>query len=149
MPKNFFNPGNSRKTRFNTHHFDADVAISFEAGLKCGCPPYSRACAEPPETTYLRERYFCGAAIQCQATTTSCLIAPPLYLTYYILLILSYLELKVDLEREIEREERKIYSVTRLHLVKKSISSKERAGGCRPPHPPLVKKSKVRLKLLT
>ena len=75
----------SRKTRFNTHHFDADVAISFEAGLKCGCPPYSRACAEPPETTYLRERYFCGAAIQCQATTTSCLIAPPLYLTYLIL----------------------------------------------------------------
>ena len=73
------------ETRFNTHHFDADVAISFEAGLKCGCPPYSRACAEPPETTYLRERYFCGAAIQCQATTTSCLIAPPLYLTYLIL----------------------------------------------------------------
>ena len=75
----------SQKTHFNTHHFDADVAISFEAGLKCGCPPYSRACAEPPETTYLRERYFCGAAIQCQATTTSCLIAPPLYLTYLIL----------------------------------------------------------------
>ena len=26
----------SRKTRFNTHHFDADVAISFDAGLECG-----------------------------------------------------------------------------------------------------------------
>jgi hypothetical protein len=73
-----------------------------------------------------------------------CLIAPPL-----ILLILSYLELKVYLEREIEREERKIYLVKGLHLVKRSISSKERAGGCRPRHPPLVKKSKVRLKLLT
>ena len=47
---------------------------------------------------------------------------------------------KVDLEREIEREERKIYLVKGLHLVKRSISSKERAGGCRPPHPPLVKK---------
>ena len=44
------------------------------------------------------------------------------------------------LERETEREERKIYLVKRLHLVKRSISSKERAGGCRPPHPPLVKK---------
>ena len=55
----------------------------------------------------------------------------------------------VDLEREIEREERKIYLVKGLHLVKRSIPSKERAGGCRPPHPPLVKKSKVRLKLLT
>ena len=40
---------------------------------------------------------------------------------HYILLILSYLELKVYLEREIEREERKIYLVKRLHLVKKSI----------------------------
>ena len=111
------------------------MAISFEAGLECGCPPNLRACAEPPETTYLRERYFCGAAIQ--SPSNYCLIAPPLYLTY---LILSYLELKVDLEREIEREERKIYLVKRLHLVKKSIPSKERAGGGRPPHPPLVKK---------
>ena len=59
---------------------------------------------------------------------------------HYILLILSYLELKVYLEREIEREERKIYLVKGLHLVKRSIPSKERAGGCRPPHPPLVKK---------
>ena len=57
----------SRKTRFNTHHFDADVAISFEAGLKCGGPPILRACADPPETTNLQERYFCGAAIQCQS----------------------------------------------------------------------------------
>ena len=57
----------SRKTRFNTHHFDADVAISFEAGLKCGCPPILRACADPPETANLQERYFCGAAIQCQS----------------------------------------------------------------------------------
>ena len=48
----------SRKTRFNTHHFDADVAISFEAGLKCGCPPILRACADPPETANLREGYF-------------------------------------------------------------------------------------------
>ena len=57
----------SRKTRFNTHHFDADVAISFEAGLECGCPPHLRACADPPETANLQERYFCGAAIQCQS----------------------------------------------------------------------------------
>ena len=61
----------SRKTRFNTHHFDADVAISFEAGLKCGCPPILRACADPPETANLRERYFCGAAIQCQRASTT------------------------------------------------------------------------------
>ena len=61
----------SRKTRFNTHHFDADVAISFEAGLECGCPPNLRACADPPETTNLRERYFCGAAIQCQRASTT------------------------------------------------------------------------------
>ena len=65
----------SRKTRFNTHHFDADVAISFEAGLKCGCPPILRACADPPETANLQERYFCGAAIQS-----------PRY--YYVLLLL-------------------------------------------------------------
>ena len=75
-----------------------------------------------------------------------CLIAPP---PHYILHILSYLELKVYLEREIEREERKIYLAQGLHLVKRSMPSKERAGGCRPPHPPLVKKRKVRLKLLT
>ena len=62
----------SRK-RFNTHHFDADVAISFEAGLEWGCPPHLRACADPPETANLRERYFCSAAIQYakQATTTA------------------------------------------------------------------------------
>ena len=58
----------SRKTRFNTHHFDADLAIFSEAGLECGCPPILRACAEPPETANLRERYFCGAAIQSQAS---------------------------------------------------------------------------------
>ena len=69
-----------------------------------------------------------------------CLIAPPLYLTY-----LSYLELKVYLKREIERKQRGVFLVKRRHLVKRSISSRERAGGCRPPHPPLVKKGKVRL----
>ena len=74
------------KTRFNTHHFDADVAISFEAGLEWGCPPHLRACADPPETANLREGYFCGAAIQCQKQATKyCLIAPPLDLTYLIL----------------------------------------------------------------
>ena len=56
---------------------------------------------------------------------------------------------KVHLEREIEREEGEVYLVKRLHSVKRSISSKESAGGCRPPHPPLVKKSKVRLKFMT
>ena len=76
----------SRKTRFNTHHFDADVAISFEAGLEWGCPPNLRACADPPETANLRERYFCGAAIQSpKASNYYCLIAPPLDLTYLIL----------------------------------------------------------------
>ena len=76
----------SRKTRFNTHHFDADVAISFEAGLECGCPPHLRACADPPETANLRERYFCGAAIQSPSKQARyCLIAPPLHLTYLIL----------------------------------------------------------------
>jgi hypothetical protein len=68
---------------------------------------------------------------------------------HYILLILSYLELKVYLEKEIEREQGGVFLVERLRLVKRSISSKERAGGCGPKHPPLVKKSKVRLKLLT
>ena len=75
----------SRKTHFNTHHFDADVAISFEAGLECGCPPHLRACADPPETANLRERYFCGAAIQCQSNKVlpNC---PPTrsYLSYLI-----------------------------------------------------------------
>ena len=75
----------SRKTCFNTHHFDADVAISFEAGLKCGCPPILRACADPPETANLRERYFCGAAIQSpkQLLLPNC---PPIrtYLSYLI-----------------------------------------------------------------
>ena len=52
-------------------------------------------------------------------------------------------KLKVYLEREIEREERKIYLVKRLHLVKRSISSKERAGGCRPRTPRLSKKVKL------
>ena len=74
------------ETRFNTHHFDADVAISFEAGLECGCPPILCASADPPETANLRERYFCGAAIQYQSKQASyCLIAPPLDLTYLIL----------------------------------------------------------------
>ena len=133
------------KMSIQTHHFDADVAISFEAGLEWGCPPHLRACVDPQETANLREGYFCGAAIQSQSKEYYCLIAPP----HYILLILSYLELKVHLESEIEREERKIYLAKGLYLVKRSISSKERAGGCRPLHPPLVKKSKVRLKLLT
>ena len=54
-------------------------------------------------------------------------------------------KLKVYLEREIEREERKMYLVKELHLVSRSIPSTESAaGGCRPPHPPLVKK-KVKL----
>ena len=66
------------------------------------------------------------------------IIAPPL-----ILLILSYLELKVYLEREIEREEREVYLVKGLHLVKRSISSKERAGGCRPRTSCLSKKVKL------
>ena len=35
--------------------------------------------------------------------------------------------------------------VKRLILVRRIIPSKERTGGCRPPHPPLVKRSKVRL----
>jgi hypothetical protein len=51
---------------------------------------------------------------------------PPPPPPHYILLILSYLKLKVYLEREIEREERKIYLVKGLHLVRRIISSKER-----------------------
>ena len=81
-----------------------------------------------------------------KASNYYCLIAPPLDLTY---LILSRTCSIFRIEEEIEGEERKIYLVKGIHLVKGSISSKERAGGCRPPHPLLVKKSKVRLKLLT
>jgi hypothetical protein len=69
-----------------------------------------------------------------------CLIAPPIR-SY--LIILSYLELKVYLEREIEREERKIYLGKGLHLVKRSISSKERAGAAAPRTPRLSKKVKL------
>ena len=84
--RTFLIPENSRKTRFNTHHFDADVAISFEAGLKCGCPPILRACADPPETANLQERYFCGAAIQCQRASKVLPDCPPItsYLSYLI-----------------------------------------------------------------
>ena len=76
----------SRKTRFNTHHFDADVAISFEAGLECGCPPILRACADPPETANLREGYFCGAAIHYQKQAILLPNCPPIrsYLSYLI-----------------------------------------------------------------
>ena len=37
--------------------------------------------------------------------------------------------LRPTVEREIEREEGEVYLVKGLHLVKRSISSKESAGG--------------------
>ena len=55
----------------------------------------------------------------------------------------SYLELKVYLEREIEREEREVYLVKGLHLVKRSIPSKESAGAAAPRTPRLSKKVKL------
>ena len=57
---------------------------------KCGgtpkfrWPPNLHTRAVPIGTIKMRVRYFCGAAIQYQASNY-CLIAPPLYLTYLIL----------------------------------------------------------------
>ena len=97
--------------------------------------PILRTSLDLPETANFREQYFCGAAIQSASNYYYyyyyCLIAPPLYLTYLILARTESIGRK-----EIEREERKIYLAKGLHLVKRSISSKERAGGCRPPAPP-------------
>ena len=115
-----------------------------------GAPRFFAPARTPQKPPIFGNSIFAGLLYNRQATTTTkyyyCLIAP-----HYILLILSYLELRVHLEREIEREDIKIYLVKGLHLVKRSISSKERAGGYRPPHPGprLSKESKVRLKLLT
>ena len=76
---------------------------------------------------------------------SNCLIAPPPLLSYLFLLN-KLNKLKVYLEREIEREERKVDLAKGLHLVKKSISSIKRGRGAAPP---ACQKSKVRLRLLT
>ena len=104
------------------------------------CPPILRACADPPETADLQEKCFCGAAIQYQRASKQLPNCPPIR---SILLILSYLELKVYLEREIEREEREVHLVKGLHLVKRSIPRKESAGGGSPRTPRLSRKVKL------
>ena len=50
-----------------------------------GAPRIFAPARTPQKPQVFGKGIFCGAAIQCQATTTSCLIAPPLYLTYLIL----------------------------------------------------------------
>ena len=69
--------------------------------------PILRTSVDLPETADFRAQYFCGAAIQSPKQLLLLLLLPNCP-PHYILLILSYLELKVHLEREIEREERKI-----------------------------------------
>ena len=134
--RTFFNPGKRHISAPPEMRRNAEISMAAESSHPCGANWHNKNAGK----VFLRGCY----TMPSKQVLPNC--PPP---PHYILLILSYLELKVYLEREIEREERKIYLVKGLHLVKRSISSKERAGGCRPPHPPLVKKSKVRLKLLT
>ena len=75
------------ETRFNTHHFDADVAISFEAGLELvQVPPASSRLRGPPRNRKSSGKVFLRCCYTMpKASNYYCLIAPPLDLTYLIL----------------------------------------------------------------
>ena len=77
-----------------------------------GAPRIFAPARTPQKPQIFGKGIFAVLLYNAKQARSYCLIAPPL-----ILLILSYLELKVYLEREIEDEERKIYLVKGLHIL--------------------------------